>query len=226
MYKKKRVTAVILAAGNGSRMGSHDNKVYLRLGGHPVIQYSLLAFDGHPNIDELVLVIRPEEQGDLEEILGTLPLQKPWRIAFGGDTRQESVRKAIAEVKNPLVMVHDGARPFVQKRYIDQCLEILERMDGVIVALPGVRGLMSLAGRPVDQMTYAAQTPQCFHTKILRKCHEKHVKTPGITDDSSLLEREGYQVGIVAGDLFHIKITTPLDLPLAEAYLAEGVCVE
>ncbi|MCL2828731.1 MAG: 2-C-methyl-D-erythritol 4-phosphate cytidylyltransferase [Oscillospiraceae bacterium] len=222
MYRRKRVTAIILAAGSGRRMKSDENKVYLSLGGQPIIQYSIETFAQHPCIDELVLVTRPDEGPQMEALLGTLDLPKPTRIACGGATRQESVQKALAEVKSPIVIVHDGARPFVQREYITKCMEAMDRYDGAIVALQTAEPLINTKGQAVqtEGQLYAAQTPQCFHTKILRKCHKKHRQSDTATDDSNLLEREGYKVGIVAGDGFNIKITTPLDLPVAEACLS------
>jgi len=205
-------------------MKRDENKVYLPLGGQPVIRYSIEAFGQHFYIDDLILVIRPEEGPQMEALLETMDFSKPVRIVSGGDTRQESVRKAIDGLKSPIVIIHDGARPFIQARYryITECVEAMDRYDGAIVAVPVTEPIISAKGQAVqaEGERYAAQTPQCFHTKRLQRCHEKHKKSPGVTDDSNLLEREGYKVGIVIGDVFNIKITTPLDLPVAEAYLS------
>jgi len=229
MYKKNRVTAVILAAGNGSRMGTRENKVYTRIGTHlggcPMIQYALTTFDRHPYVDELVLTARSEEVEKMEGILKAISLSKPCRIVIGGKTRQASVRNAVAVVKTPLVIVHDGARPLIQSRYISDCLEALDHYHGAILALPVKEPICRISARRkppqvLQEPVYAVQTPQCFRTNILRACHQKHETSPAITDDSCLLELEGYSVGVVEGDPCNIKVTTPLDLPVAEAYRA------
>jgi len=226
MYKRKRVTAVILAGGSGSRMGTSENKVYLPIDGKPAILYAVESFDQHPYVDALVLVTREEEQTMAKELLNAAALTKPWRIVQGGDSRQDSVRNGIAHVENEFVLIHDGARPLVQKELIDACVEALLSYDGAIVALPVEEdiyrvGKRNTPPRRLKQTHYAAQTPQGFHTQTLRYCHKKHQKDPDITDDSCLLEREGYRVGIVQGDVWNIKLTTPLDVSIMEAQLHE-----
>jgi len=222
MYKRKRVTAVVLAAGNGSRMGAAVNKVCLPLDERLVIEHALAAFAEHPYVDDLVLVVRKEEA---EEMV-TLPQtqSKPCRMVVGGATRQASVYHAIADLKNEIVLVHDGARPLIRAAYITACVEALDRCDGAIPALLLEERVCSVAKRrakPVllEPPLYGAQTPQCFHTKILQRCHQRHKESPSSTDDSSLLELEGYRVEVIPGDPMNRKITTPLDLLVAKAYL-------
>ena len=224
MYKRKRVTAVILAAGSGSRMQIEDNKVYLPLGGQPVVAHSIAVFDTHLYIDELVLVTRGDEQVHLSKLADEMGLTKPWRTVLGGTTRQDSVRLAIEKLDSHVVLIHDGARPFVAPRHITECVEALDQYDGAIVAYPVIERIVEVPkgkGRAKVRHTtpHAAQTPQCFPTKLLQKCHERHKKSPVATDDSSLLELEGYRVGIVPGDVGNLKVTTPLDLPLATGFL-------
>lgn len=229
MWKRRRVTAIVLAAGSGNRMGTQENKVYTPLespgkGRQPLLQYTLEAFDSHPMVDDLILTARPEEMSQLETLIQAMALKKPYRIVPGGETRQVSVRLALEAVKNPVVIVHDGARPLIHPPYITGCLEALSQYDGAILALPVEETLCRI--RPAERQPqilrdsiWAVQTPQCFYTKILRRCHQKHEAQPTITDDSCLLELEGYRVGVVRGDPRNIKVTTPFDLPVAEAYL-------
>jgi len=224
MYKRKRVTAVILAGGNGSRMGISENKVYLSLGGRPGIVYAVQTFDQHPYVDELVFVTRKEERQLAEALLRAEKLTKPWRLVLGGDSRKASVRNAITTVHHEIVLVHDGARPLVQGDSIGACVEALDRYDGAIVAIPMEEPVYRVSkkqspAKRLAQPVYAAQTPQGFYTKTLAKCHARHQENPNITDDSSLLELEGYQVGIVRGEPCNVKLTTPMDLSVAEAYL-------
>ena len=224
MYQRKRVTAVILAAGSGSRMGGPVNKVHLPLDERPVIAHTMAAFAEHPYVDELVLVAREGEQETLEAVAAGV--EKPCRIVIGGATRQASVYNAIAGLKSKLVLVHDGARPLVGAACISACVEALARYDGVIPAMPVAESVYSVGGRGtkprrLTQSLYAAQTPQGFHMKVLRRCHKRHRHDPASTDDSRLLELEGYKVGIVAGDPRNLKITTPLDLEVAQAYFVD-----
>jgi len=237
MYQRKRVTAVVLGAGSGSRMGAEQNKVLLPLGGRPVIWHALHGFAAHPYVDDLVLVTRERERAEMTGV--ARGLSKPCRIVLGGETRQASVSNAIADLKSEIVAVHDGARPLVRGEDISACVEALSRYDGAIVATEVEEEICFVKGRwgrpkRLDQSLYAAQTPQCFHLKVLRACHDRYRGDSGITDDSQLLELQGHRVGIVVGDPSNLKITTPLDLLVAEAYLAqvaddggEGVtCIE
>ena len=222
MYQRKRVTAVVLAAGNGSRMGILANKVCLPLNERIIIEHALGAFARHPYVDELVLVARQDEFPEMETLAAAQT--KPVRVVLGGETRQESVYNAISDVKSKVVLVHDGARPLIGEACITACVEALSQYDGVIPALSVEEQVCCLKNRYVKPQLltgslYGVQTPQCFYTKILRRCHERHRKNPVATDDSSLLELEGYKVGIVAGDPANIKITTPLDYLAAQAYL-------
>ena len=223
MYKRKRVTAVILAAGNGSRMGIPTNKVLLPLDEQQIVSHALGAFAAHRYVDDLILVARAGEEEWIEQIAQVLT--KPVRIVIGGATRQASVYHAIADLKSEIVLVHDGARPLIGEGCITACVEALDRYDGVIPALFVEEQIYSVGEkrgkkpRLLSQPLYGAQTPQCFNTAILRRCHERHRNNANATDDSSLLELEGYKVGVVEGEALNIKITTPLDLLLAKAYI-------
>ena len=221
MYKRKRVTAVVLAAGNGSRMGILANKVCLPLDERIIIEHALGAFAKHPYVDELALVARRDEFPEMEALAAAH--KKPVRVVLGGKTRQASVYNAISTVKTEIVLVHDGARPLIQASCITACVEALTQYDGVIPALSVGEQICSVKRgakpRLLPDPLYGAQTPQCFNTKILKLCHERHRNDPASTDDSRLLELEGYRVGIVAGDAVNIKITTPMDLLVAKAYL-------
>ena len=227
MYKGKRVAAVILAAGNGSRMGSSENKVCLLLDGRQMIEHTLWAFAKHSYVDELVLAVRDDERAEMEALASQMG--KPTRVVIGGATRQASVYAAISELKSEIVLVHDGARPLVRGTCIAACVEALDRYDGVIPVLPIEEQVCRVgkkrSARPeaLKQALYGAQTPQCFDTKILRRCHERHREAAASTDDSRLLEIEGYKVGVVEGDPVNIKITTPLDLLVVKAYLESEI---
>jgi len=224
MYKRKKVAAVILAGGTGSRMGTSGNKVYLPLLGRSAIFYGIEAFAKHPYVDELVFVTREEEWAEAEALLRSISPQKPWRIVCGGESRQVSVYNGIQGVESEFVLIHDGARPLVSQELIGACVEALVQYKGAVPGL-SVKGDIYRGGKwgakpeRMKENLYAVQTPQGFHTQILRACHEKYRDNPNSTDDSCLLELEGHKVGIVAGDPQNIKLTTPLDLSIAETHL-------
>ena len=225
MYKRKCVAAVILAAGSGNRMQIEENKVYLPLGGRAILAHSLSVFDAHPYVDELVLVTRASEQAMLCALASQMGLTKPYRTVLGGVTRKESVRLAISDLKSHIVLVHDGARPLVRACHVTGCVEALRRYDGAVVAHPLYGQVMERSAdgraRVLRAPQYVAQTPQCFPTKLLQACHVRYKDNPAITDDSSLLELAGYRVGLVMGERENLKVTTPLDLPIAETYLVK-----
>ena len=210
-------------------MGLPENKVCLPIQERAIIEHTLLAFVRHSYVDELILAVREEERGEMERIAAEQG--KSVRVVIGGATRQASVYAAIVDLGSEIVLVHDGARPFVSEACITACVEAMDQYDGAIPALL-VEGQICNVGsgrkkkrQPKPEFLrgslYGAETPQCFHTKILKRCHERHKDSPLATDDSSLLELEGYRVGVVSGDLRNIKITTPLDLLVAEAYFGE-----
>jgi len=205
-------------------MGLPENKVCLMLDGRQIIAHALAAFAGHSYVDELVLAVREEERAEMEVLAAEQG--KPCRVVLGGTTRQASVCAAIRDLKSEIVLVHDGARPLVREACIAACVEALDRYDGAIPVLPMEEQVCRVGekrqAKPevLRQPLYGAQTPQGFHTKILQRCHARYQDDPAATDDSRLLELEGYKVGAVRGAPENIKITTPLDLLVAEAYLA------
>ena len=220
---KKQTTAVILAAGSGLRMGLLENKVYLTLMGKHIVGFSIEAFAKHPQIREILLVTRADEVEKGKELLSGIP--KESRVIVGGSSRQESVYKAMLEVNSKYVLIHDGARPLVTQEDITNCIQALKKYDGCVLAYPIKEPIyLCKAGKireSIRENLYGAQTPQGFHTKILQACHQKHKGTSLATDDSSLLEREGYQVGIVLGDEKHCKVTLPMDLHAVKAQLTD-----
>jgi len=225
MYHNKSVTAVILAAGSSRRMGLNINKVYISTNNGAIVQYSLRTFDSHPYVDDIIIVVRPEDKKLLQNIVTRQSPAKPVRIVFGGDTRCDSVYNAIADLQSDIAIIHDGARPLMKKSYITDCVESMADCCGAVIAIKAqetisVKNEANFTQEiPRQETVYMAQTPQCFHTKILRECHESITDKSNITDDSSLLELSGYRVKILQGDKSNIKITTPQDLTMAIAYL-------
>ncbi|MBO4838048.1 MAG: 2-C-methyl-D-erythritol 4-phosphate cytidylyltransferase [Lachnospiraceae bacterium] len=215
---------VILAAGgSGTRFGGAVNKVLAELRGVPVLRYSLDLFGTHPAVRRVIIPCRP---ADREAVAA---LADAWKNAHadasapeilltdGGATRQASVYNALLLCCEPLVLIHDGARPFATAAMIDACLDALRTWPAVstgVVSKDTVK-LVNEAGvvlqTPDRAMTRLIQTPQGFRREELLAAHERFREIP-VTDDCSLMELAGCPVRIVDGSYENIKITTPDDL--------------
>jgi 2-C-methyl-D-erythritol 4-phosphate cytidylyltransferase/2-C-methyl-D-erythritol 2,4-cyclodiphosphate synthase len=227
----KRV-ALIPAAGMGKRMGSSINKQYLLLGGKPILAHTLQLFEDAGFIDEIYPIV-PEEEIDYcrAEVVERYGFTKVKQIVAGGAERQHSVLNGLQAIAAPdaddLVLIHDGVRPFVPLEVVRRSIEIAMEHQGALVAVP-VKDTVKVArdgfavGTPPREALWLAQTPQVFRYGIIRAAHES-ASAEGFlgTDDASLLERVGVSSHIVIGDYRNIKITTPEDMILAEAFLTE-----
>jgi 2-C-methyl-D-erythritol 4-phosphate cytidylyltransferase len=231
MYENIRVTAVIAAAGKGSRMNSHINKQYIMLKDKPVLAHTLTGFEKCGSIDTIIVVAAPEDIDYCRKsIVDRFCLTKVRAILAGGQTRQQSVARGLEAVEDGIVVIHDGARPFVDCDLVEAGIGLLleKNLDGAACALP-VRDTVKLVGpdqvveRTLDrEKIRAVQTPQCFLRRPVAKAHKRATRE-GIeaTDDLALLEHYEYRVGLYAGRYDNIKITTPEDLLLARV-LMEG----
>ena len=220
--------SVILAAGgSGSRFGGR-NKLFAELEGKAVLAHSLRVFLSHPAVRQIVIPCREEDEEEIQAIVrqekaelkaSERQLDLPEIVlCWGGKERQESVRHALKLVKEPYVLIHDGARPFVKVQAVDDCLGALQDYPAVSVAIPS-RDTVKLtnARDEVTETTERAhtwliQTPQGFAAELLRRAHEEGKKI-SVTDDCTLMERAGYTVKLIEGDPSNIKITFPEDLP-------------
>ena len=221
MTAGKKVTAVLLAGGSGTRFGADGNKVYVNACGKPILQYSVDVLEGHPGIDERILVVKDGEQ----ELAGQLALTKPWKLVTGGETRQESVRHGILAAEGEIVLIHDSARPLIRSVYVSRCLEAVETVPGCTVAVRSKDTVKlgdeeDLVVQTTERArTWIIQTPQCFRRDVLLAAHERFRGRADITDDCMLLELSGEPVRLVEGEYTNIKVTTPEDLSLAESFL-------
>jgi 2-C-methyl-D-erythritol 4-phosphate cytidylyltransferase/2-C-methyl-D-erythritol 2,4-cyclodiphosphate synthase len=219
-----RSAVVIVAAGRGLRAGGPVPKQYARLGGQPVLRRSALAFRQIPEIQEIVAVIHPADRALAEAALSDIARI---RLVDGGATRQASVRAGLTSLKYDrpdTVLIHDAARPFVDKTTILDLLAALSRADGAIPAAPLSDTLKSgAAGRvtgtvPRDGL-WRAQTPQAFRFQAIAEAHDA-LATEDLTDDAALAERLGLKIVIVPSPSTNFKLTTPEDFQMAEALLA------
>lgn len=219
--------AIIVAAGSGSRMKSSKNKLLLPLGGKTVIERTVKTFEDIPQIGEIIVVCREEE---LETMSSILPGEKI-TFVIGGKTRQESVKNAVETIdpdECETVIIHDGARPLVTKEEILETLEEAKRTGaaatGVFVkdTIKVINDDYVVTDTPDRTKLVAIHTPQIFNLKLYLKAMEKAaMQKKDFTDDCKLLENIGVPVSVVIGEYGNIKITTPEDIPMAQAILEE-----
>lgn len=204
-------------AGNSTRYGKGINKNLEIVNGKPVILYSLETFDKNKYVDEIIIVAKEKEVEKLQEILATKKLNKNIRIEIGGKERKESVYNGIKNIDADIVLVHDGARPLVKDRHIENLLLEMDKYKGTTIGVKSkdtikVADDNGVVNNTVKRSnTWLIQTPQCFDRKLLLQAHEAISNSDGITDDCMLLEKMGYNIKIVEGDYSNIKITTSED---------------
>lgn len=223
------ISAIIPAAGQGTRMKASINKQYLTLKGKPILSYTLEVFEKCPLVDEIVVVINENEQSIFRrQILSPGHFSKI-KIAFGGASRQESVYKGLkqANPKCDLVLIHDGARPLINSDLILRCIYETLQHHATIVAVPAKNTIKVVNDRgkveytPNRKNLYEVQTPQSFDYGLIMKAHEKAIEESAeATDDAALVERMGETVSIVKGHYNNLKITTPEDLVIASSIIA------
>ncbi|MBZ0207494.1 MAG: 2-C-methyl-D-erythritol 4-phosphate cytidylyltransferase [Flavobacteriales bacterium] len=218
----KRST-IIVAGGSGKRMGASVPKQFLLLKGKPVLCRTIEAFY-QADPDMQLIVVLPEDQLDSWRMLCIghgFTLEHS--VVCGGEERFHSVREGLKEVKHEgLVAVHDGVRPLVSVELIARCLAAAEAHGAAIPVVPvssSVREVIGDGSRAVDRARLRlVQTPQCFRVPLLRKAFERPYD-PAFTDEATLVERTGTTVHLVEGEERNIKLTTPLDLRVAEVFL-------
>lgn len=214
-----RPGAVVVAAGEGRRFGeAGERKQYRSLSGRPVAERACRPFVAERRIGSVVLVLPPDDAGDPPSWAVELPV----RVAAGGETRRESVRRGLEALGDgpDAVLVHDGARPLVDRELIGRVLDGVR--DGPVIPvleIPDTVKEVDGAGRVTRTLDRGrlrrAQTPQGFPLEVLRRAHREVPRDAGVTDDAELCERVGVPVDTVPGDPGNLKITTPGDLDRA-----------
>lgn len=214
---------IIVAGGSGTRMGAELPKQFIELDGLPILMHTLQHLYAMDADMQLVLVL-PEDQMDFWE---QLCYKHGWRVphllANGGATRFLSVKSGLALSEGKLVGVHDGVRPFVSEEVVEACFAEAEKTGAAIPVVPIVQSLRKLEGNgsvAVDRNSYrAVQTPQCFQTELLKKAFARADRTD-YSDDATVVEASGHQIAMVEGNSENIKITSPIDLELAQLIIA------
>lgn len=248
MEEKKFCTAVVLAAGRGKRMGTKVAKQYLEIGGKPLLYYTLRAFEQSPLIDAVVLVVGDAEQvvWCREKLADTCHFSKVDTITLGGRERYDSVFRALGVIRDTMcvqaqegyVFIHDGARPVVTPEILERCLNAVRQYDACAAAMP-VKDTIKLADEdgfaastPRRDLLWTVQTPQTFTFSLIFQAYQEMMRTRAqweadglkITDDAMVVETfTERKVKLVEGSYENLKVTTPEDLILAEAFLA-GRC--
>jgi 2-C-methyl-D-erythritol 4-phosphate cytidylyltransferase len=224
----KKVCAIILAAGRGKRMGAKVNKQFLLLDAKPILYYTLNAFNSNENIDEIVLVAA-ESEIDIcrREIVEKYKFNKVRSIVAGGEERQHSVLNGLKALDCcDVVLIHDGARPFVSPKIISEGIEYSRLYGACACGVKPIDTIKVIDNKGFSSNTlkreelFAVQTPQCFKYDIIRKCHEEIDKL-GIlvTDDTMVAEMFNNKIYLYEGDYSNIKITTAQDLSIGEEIL-------
>lgn len=221
--------AIIPAAGQGKRMKAGKNKQWIMLDDKPLIAHTLTVFQQDVNCEAIILVINEKEKQDFQALIEDFSFSKVAQLVHGGAERQDSVfngLKALTDASpHDVILVHDGARPFVTHDMIRRVAEKAAATGAAVLAVPIKDTLKRADGSAIIETVdrtglWAAQTPQAFHYQLLYDANlyaEKH--NFSATDDASLVEMFGHTVSIVESDATNIKLTTPEDLVFADLIL-------
>jgi 2-C-methyl-D-erythritol 4-phosphate cytidylyltransferase len=229
-----RIVAILPAAGLGTRMGAETPKQFLELEGVPIVILSLRRIASCDEITDIIVATRGDGIPRLEERIRKEKFHQKVRVVAGGDSRQESVARALEEVPADaeIVLVHDAVRPFVTREQVARVIEEARRCQAAILGIPAMDTVKEVkrTSLPEDvalitatiprERVVLAQTPQAFATKLLKEAYAR-AQADGISasDEAGLVERIGHDVHVVLGSERNIKITKPADMELARFYL-------
>jgi 2-C-methyl-D-erythritol 4-phosphate cytidylyltransferase len=231
-----RVTAILPAAGLGTRMGAETLKQFLELDGVPVLTFTLRRLALCPAITDFIVATRADEVDSLAARIARENFGRPVRVVRGGDSRQESVANALAEIPGDaeLILVHDAVRPLVTRDQIDRVIAEALACDAAILGIPAMDTVKEVkrASLPGDvalitatiprERVVLAQTPQVFRKALLLEAFARAINDGvSASDEAGLVERIGRDVHVVVGSERNLKITHPGDMELAEFYLRQ-----
>lgn len=230
--RTERCAAVVVAAGQGKRMGGNLQKQFLSLGGKPVLYYALRCLEDSAYIDEVILVTGAESidycRGEIVERFG---FSKVKEIVAGGKERYDSVYEGLKHCREAkYVFIHDGARPFLTEEILERGYESVREYGACAAGVPSKDTVKILDRKqnvvetPLRELVWSVQTPQVFRYELIRQAYDRlqMFDKTGITDDAMVVEEMGgHTVHMFRGDYRNLKITTPEDLPVAEQLLHE-----
>ena len=226
-----RTLAIILAGGAGKRMGAATNKQFLLIDNKPIIVHTLEIFENCRSIDSIFLVVNQKDLPVIQkEILETYRFKKLTKVVIGGRLRQDSVRNGLEAIAGQcdIVVIHDGARPFVSPSFIEKEIFLMEMFDAVIPGLPAKDTIKAVSKEgfvsktlPRDSL-WQVQTPQTFKYELIVKAYREGMakKLYGY-DDATFIEHLGKKVKVIEGSPYNMKITTPEDLIIAQGILSQ-----
>ena len=210
-----QVSGIILIAGSSSRYNKGYNKNLELINNRPIFMYSVEVMNRIKEINEIILVIKKEEENIIKDYIKD---NNKVKIVYGGSSRKESVYKGLIKTNNDIVIIHDGARPLIKEEYLKDCLKYIKEYNGVVIGVPVKDTIKIIDENNIviestnRNSTWISQTPQCFKKDILLELHKKYLDDESITDDSILLEKEGIKVKMIKGSYTNIKLTTKEDL--------------
>jgi len=211
---------IVVAGGSGSRMGADIPKQFLPLFGLPLLMHTLKNLHGIDHSMKMILALPIDHLPQWEALCEEHAFHVPHVTVAGGKTRFQSVQNALkAIVDEDLIGVHDGVRPFVSKEVVENCFKAAEQCGAAVPVVPVVQSLRRVDGdlsEAVDRNAFrSVQTPQCFRREVLL---EAFANAPHdlFTDDAAVVESNGHSIALVDGSSENIKVTTPLDMRLAE----------
>lgn len=222
---KKKVTAIILAAGNSVRYGQNRNKNLEVVNNQTILEYSLKEFNKNKKIDNIIIATKKSDLEEINKIIYKNRSAKPIKTVIGGSTRQESVYNSINSTDSNIVIIHDAARPMIKQEYIDKCIDEMDNFKGVTIGVKSKDTIKIASNDGIIESTtnrsntWVIQTPQCFDRLSLLEAHDKFKNDSDITDDCMILERNNEKVKIISGDYSNIKLTTFDDLNLVNEFL-------
>ena len=225
-----KASAIVLAAGSGSRMNSKIKKQFMLLKGKPVLWYSLFEFE-KSNVEQIVLVTAEEDiEYCRKEIVEKYNFNKVTDIISGGNERYHSVYNGLSKVNGDIVLIHDGARPLINQNIIQKCIAQTKESGACVVGVPVkdtikmVSEEMFIETTPDRNRLWITQTPQSFERELVQSAYDKMLNNEigNITDDAMVVEKYAdKRVKFIYGDYTNIKITTPDDIRVAEIFLGD-----
>ena len=214
---------IIVAGGSGSRMGTEIPKQFLELRGKPVLMHTIQVFHDFDPENRIILVLPEDQQQLWKGLCLKYSFSLLHQVVSGGKTRFHSVQSGLSQIDDEgIVFIHDGVRPLVSLETLGRCLETAQKCGNAIPVLPVTESLRKQEGNhniSVDRSQYfSVQTPQTFRSKQILEAFQQDFD-PAFTDDASVVEKAGFPIFMVDGNRKNIKITTPTDLVIAEAFL-------
>jgi 2-C-methyl-D-erythritol 4-phosphate cytidylyltransferase len=215
--------AILVAGGSGSRMGSDVPKQFLELNEKPVLMHTISVFYEYDPGCRIILVLPTAHQEFWSDLCLKYEFSIPYQIVAGGETRFHSVRNGLELVDDDgIVFIHDGVRPLVSHQTIDRCCLMAQESGNAIPVLPVSESLRIMEAKrtvSVDRsLYYSVQTPQTFQSEQIKSAFQQDFD-PLFTDDASVVEKAGFEVHLVEGNPENLKLTTPTDFIIADAFM-------